>query len=626
MAPEREAEHAFFLTGSPPVVNDDIIRQVDVIIDKDGDFLFSFETSQHRYAMAVIVDDNNKLGWRECQALFDVMSIAERGTSINNETFIACVVGILREKYGQVRPPFVQQGHLIAVLHPPRGAFNVVQPNTIMDFGISLDSDGDFILKATTKDGHTYSVCLERFPRGTSLTTLDCEVFMKTILVLEPGNHISKQDFLAFGLLLRTTANRVTATESVDKRTIYFSVLATYEENEGPLPPLLASALQEIEESQGVAGSGSTATSPYPGITYSRALKQSGQAQVYAGRTSNGEDVAVKVFSKGSNPQDARETFKAELCILLKMDVHPNVVEVVDFFESPQPALITKFIPGEDLMDYMKKNGPFDEAAARKLICGIAQGLCHLHSYGIIHRDLKSSNILRRADGTAVIIDLGVGSTIQKRESLNPTMTIDQLCTAMASANVAEETNGLKGTIPWMSPEMIRDQRWSEKTDVYAFGIIMWEIFSGLIPYSDLEGARLLFAIVAGDRPPLSKVSNMPEDLIQLMQKCWHNDPNERPSMTRVRDILMGNDPKEIFQSVDTDNSGSLDFGEFVIFLQRYAPGKVSPAEMPTMFSAIDTDNSGGICLDEFEAFWSDAEKGGLNFALSNLSEKNVDL
>jgi len=88
--------------------------------------------------------------------------------------------------------------------------------------------------------------------------------------------------------------------------------------------------------------------------------------------------------------------------------------------------------------------------------------------------------------------------------------------------------------------------------------------------------------------------------------------------MKRVMDLLQGNDPRQIFKAIDSDDNGTLDFGEFVTFLQRYMPGGVDPSVMYPLFQAIDSDNSGAISVDEFEEFWVQVEKGGLKFAMAS--------
>lgn len=348
---------------------------------------------------------------------------------------------------------------------------------------------------------------------------------------------------------------------------------------------------------------------PYPRITFTAILKEGGQAQVYAG-TRGDQKVAIKVFSAIGGVEDAISAYKTELRMLLKMSRHPNVVEVLEFFENPRPALVTRLIDGEDLMDYLRRHGRCNEEEGRKLAVGIARGLCHLHRHGVIHRDLKSLNILRQKDGMPIIIDLGLGSILERQMKTDNGATVEQLHASFLTTDLFDKTQCFKGTVAWVAPEMITEQVWSAKTDVYAYGIILWELFSGKRPYVQPDEEQqpaplaLLMRIVSGERPDMSAVSHVSGDLQGLIQICWHSKPSERPSMKRVIQMLCAEDPKEVFASFNISKTGALNFGEFAMFLQQYAP--LLPSQgMHAIFVAADADKSGDISLTEFEAFWS---------------------
>jgi Protein tyrosine and serine/threonine kinase/EF-hand domain pair len=171
-----------------------------------------------------------------------------------------------------------------------------------------------------------------------------------------------------------------------------------------------------------------------------------------------------------------------------------------------------------------------------------------------------------------------------------------------------------------MAPEMATRLEYSEKTDVFAFGIMLWEMFAAEVPYSDCtdvtSGVDLLFKICQGVRPDMARVTHVGSTMKRLMQQCWEADPQRRPTMQSVLDLLRGNDPAAIFRSIDKDNSGTLNFGELVQFLQRYAP-QVKPSEMHSIFEAIDEDKSGDITFPEFKQFWDIVQRNGLSNALT---------
>lgn len=646
-AKERAEEEVFFRsTRVPP----DVIRQTRYALLPDQNAIFAFETPTQKYAVLIVLRNHTRLGWRECQALVDSMLIAARGTKLSIPQFQR-LVDKLHNKYGKTAGPAMQADRLVAVVYPGPGDTPLNSIHSIAYTGLHFDRDGDPVIRGTTVRGITYNVCIQLASSSGRMHNLDCKAFMDAVVMLETGDMLPPNLFFAKGAAMRKKYNFVVPTARDERRVFTLSIFASRFNNADPLDPLFTDALRDYGRTDSGAINHSTifpsgvvmtnggeqlvtsvnvvAQSPYPGIVYTRALKESGQAQVYEGL--RGEDrVAVKVFLDQES-ESARDVYKIELRMLLKMSRHENVVEVLDFFETPKPALLMRYIEGEDLMDFIKERGRFEESGGRTMCKGIAKGLCHLHKNGVVHRDFKSLNILRRRDGVPVIIDLGMGSLLKQRGKggRDERMTIQELCRTLAGPSVSARTSTLKGTVLWMAPEMITKQMWSDKTDVYAFGIIMWEIFSGQVPFQehgteDRSLIKLMMDIVRGDRPSMEFVSHVSEDLKQLMQACWHVDPKARPSMRRVLDCLNGNDPRELFASIDTDGNLTLDFGEFVNFLQRYAPGTVRPGEMHLLFAAIDCNGDGTISVREFEEFWRQVEMTGLEAAVASVSTSDL--
>jgi len=391
---------------------------------------------------------------------------------------------------------------------------------------------------------------------------------------------------------------------------------------------------------------------PYPDMVYERALTESGQAQVYSGKKlSTREKVAIKVFLGTGNA--AGSTFRLELRMLLKMPEHPNVISVLDFFEYPRPALVTRLIEGGgDMLQHLRQHGAMKPDDAKIIAAELAEGVLHLHRSGIVHRDLKSANVLLKAKAdsrrlTPVIIDLGLGAAQrrgkqpqqQQQQGNNngngagagysniPLETEDELGKSFAMISLSEKTQGMKGTPFWMAPEMIRSQEWSEKTDVFAFGIILWEMLSGCIPYSHIavrDQWDLLTKIIQGIRPDITKIqiqdAAVKEEvirLVRLIERCWSSEAKLRPTMMQVVDELRGSDPEAIFKSVDLDGSRSLDFPELVGFLGRYAP-EIKPGEMYPIFQGLDSNDSGAISFKEFLAFWTVVTQKGIHVALKD--------
>lgn len=368
-----------------------------------------------------------------------------------------------------------------------------------------------------------------------------------------------------------------------------------------PLPALPIERLGDDSSSLATSIASSIPLTPrlpcYPGVSFVRRMKESGQAQVYIGEIDCDNDgvtggpgiairrrtVAVKVFLE----KDVNGTvFKRELKSLLAIPPHHNVVQALDFFSEPHPALVMEFVNGADLSDYLSDNGAFSVQDGVKLSIGIAAGLVHLHAQGVVHRDLKSGNIMRRStDGSPVIIDLGLSSTLSREKQLLRHQHDEDNCTTLQpqrrekhifeSTHVFTHTTGIKGTIPWLSPEMIMDHEWSKRTDVFQFGIIMWEVFSGRFPYdidtdSELTAMTLMVQISQGKRPNMDYIRHVDAWIQRLIQSCWANNPEDRPSMRKVLWELQRHDAQSLFDAADTNSNGMLSFAEFVSFVEKF--------------------------------------------------------
>ena len=258
-------------------------------------------------------------------------------------------------------------------------------------------------------------------------------------------------------------------------------------------------------------------------------LKNSGQADVYEGvRVSNDSstvEVALKIFRSEDDWNDC----KVELMTLLRAGGHANVMEVLDFFEKPKPCMVMRLVRGGDLMDYLEKHGALKVDVAVSVLRGIALGLQHLHSHGIAHRDMKSPNILLQLPSMdPVLIDLGMGKFV-------------------GSGSVTAHTTGAKGTLLWMAPEMMTDNLSGRKIDIYALGIIMWEIFSGQVPFNEYNfgnfGQFVLHVGIHNKRPSIDVVrraAGVKPGHVALIQKCWVADPDNRPTATEFLQELEG--------------------------------------------------------------------------------------
>jgi len=164
-----------------------------------------------------------------------------------------------------------------------------------------------------------------------------------------------------------------------------------------------------------------------------------------------------------------------------------------------------------NLREYLKENGFSSQKHCKEVALQIAKGLAYVHRHGVVHSNVKSSNILLLDDG---------------KEMFRAVITVEE---AMHVGTTDTETAiKMHSTLWYTPPEMLKDQTYGLFTDVYSYGILLWEIFS---PFLEMENYVSL--LDQGKRPDLSKAM-APEYVKNLMEKCWSGDYHRRPSMGEV--------------------------------------------------------------------------------------------
>jgi serine/threonine protein kinase len=148
-----------------------------------------------------------------------------------------------------------------------------------------------------------------------------------------------------------------------------------------------------------------------------------------------------------------------------------------------------------------------------ELIRGIAAGMSHLHSHNIIHRDLAARNILLTGNGHPKISDFGMSRILQEQQE--------------------GKTQSTLGPVRWMAPESISQRTYSKQSDVWTFGIVVWEIIAQKEPHlavNPVDIGRLI-----RDQNLTPKIpEDCPQKLQEIMTLCWKRDPNERPSIEHI--------------------------------------------------------------------------------------------
>ena len=285
-------------------------------------------------------------------------------------------------------------------------------------------------------------------------------------------------------------------------------------------------------------------------------LGHGAQGRVYKARYM-GMHVALKemLFGGMASNKEARDSvvraFAREVDLLSGLH-HENVVRLMGVSRSSACCYLVTELCDCSLESVVSKAGGLggDDNRARWLLYAqeIGCAMAFLHAKGVIHRDLKDANVLLDFNGKCKVADFGVSSIGDKLSEGAP-MT-------------ATMTRGA-GTPLFMAPEVMtgnageESSRYSGLVDVYSYGILLWRMWTGKRPFTELSGNILLLLnhIVGGGRPSLP--ASMPPCVCQLVQSCWHEEPDKRPEFMEINQILAGWGDGERFDVVSSTESGS---------------------------------------------------------------------
>ncbi|CAN6194131.1 unnamed protein product [Urochloa humidicola] len=231
--------------------------------------------------------------------------------------------------------------------------------------------------------------------------------------------------------------------------------------------------------------------------------------------------VAVKMVRIPERDEARRslleDQFNSEVAFLSRL-YHPNIVQFIAACKKPPVyCIITEYMSQGTLRMYLNKKDPYSLSAETilKLALDISRGMEYLHGQGVIHRDLKSQNLLLNDEMRVKVADFG-------------TSCLETKCQA---------TKGNKGTYRWMAPEMTKEKPYTRKVDVYSFGIVLWELTTCLLPFQGMTPVQAAYAASEKNlRPPLS--TSCPPVLNNLIKKCWSANPARRPEFSYIVSVL----------------------------------------------------------------------------------------
>jgi eukaryotic-like serine/threonine-protein kinase len=271
-----------------------------------------------------------------------------------------------------------------------------------------------------------------------------------------------------------------------------------------------------------------------------------GMGEVYSARDARlNRDVAIKILpvSFSSDPDRLRR-FGQEARAAAALS-HPNILSIYDIGEDRgAPYVVSELLEGETLRDRLR-TGPPSSRKAIEYAQQIARGLAAAHEKGIVHRDLKPENIFVTHDGRIKILDFGLAKLTQPEAADSGDTPTQQ---------VATDTGIVMGTVGYMSPEQVRGKAADARSDIFAFGAVLYEMLSGKRAFHGDSAADTMSAILKDDPPELAETNrNISPALERIVRHCLEKNPAER--FHSARDVAFN---LEALSDISTSTRGGV--------------------------------------------------------------------
>ena len=240
--------------------------------------------------------------------------------------------------------------------------------------------------------------------------------------------------------------------------------------------------------------------------------------------------MAVKTLKPGADRYDYKDLM-AELSIMKQAGSHPNIVSLLGACSVDGPLyLVMELVSGGNLLCFLRKSrcqnphyinisSSLNERELLKIAKDVSDGMSYLSSLNIVHRDLAARNVLLTEDKIAKVTDFGLARDLQLEGVYTKTTTAGRL------------------PVKWMAPESIRFHIYTSKSDVWSFGVLLWEIISiGQCPYPGIPARLLARKLMIGYR--MQKPTQCSDDMYEVMKACWQLDAESRPTFAELANIL----------------------------------------------------------------------------------------
>ncbi|OHS92864.1 hypothetical protein TRFO_12233 [Tritrichomonas foetus] len=330
-------------------------------------------------------------------------------------------------------------------------------------------------------------------------------------------------------------------------------------------------------------------------------IGKGGYGEVYFGiHTRTGRKVAIKKLLLEKLEGQALVYFNREVQILACCDNY-FLLPFIGYSNKPPYIIVTDFVPCGSLFEALrhKPGSPILNGTNKTLLAmGIVEGMIRLHDHNVIHRDLKSLNILIDQETLPKICDFGIARFIKNIQSDGT----DQ--SNYMTANI--------GTPHWMAPEILKSGNYTTKVDVYAFGILLWELLTESVPFRGInEPYQVALKVVNGERPPIPP--GAPFGIRNLLPKLWHQNAEIRPTFREIFEKFKSHEV--MFRGANEEKIDE--------FVTRFPPPEPPTPKEMTIFNSSNAINAPSHDQNEDEV--EEEEFGEVNYDLPESDNEELN-
>jgi serine/threonine-protein kinase len=253
-------------------------------------------------------------------------------------------------------------------------------------------------------------------------------------------------------------------------------------------------------------------------------LGEGGMGAVYRARDRKlGRDVAIKVLPEAFTADAERlARFEREARVLASLN-HPNIAGIYEIGNAGTVHfLVMELAEGKDLSKHLAR-GPMTLEEALPLAKDIAEALEAAHTAGIIHRDLKPANIVVSSDGRGKVLDFGLAKAMQFGDAVPADLAHSPTLTAQMTG-----IGTILGTAAYMSPEQAKGEEADRRSDIWSFGVVLWEMLSGRKAFDEKTVSETLAAVLKSDPDRSNLATTVPPGMRRLLDRCLQKNPKQR--------------------------------------------------------------------------------------------------